>query len=160
MPNSSPLTAQDNYFEDFVVGSAFRHARGKTITHLENVLITHLVMNTAQAHFNEHQMRSTPFGDVLSYGGVQLAIVLGLSSQDCCENAVAELGLDNVRFARPVTHGTTLYAVTEVLAKRDSDQPSAGIVTFRHFGLSEGEELILKVDRTVLLRRRPGGTVS
>ena len=35
-----------------------RHARGKTIEGLENVLITNLVMNTAQSHFNEHAMKN------------------------------------------------------------------------------------------------------
>lgn len=61
------LTGDDNYFEDFDQGKIYRHARGKTITALENVLITNLVMNTADAHFNEHRMAGTPFGAVLSY---------------------------------------------------------------------------------------------
>jgi len=93
------MTGNDNYFEDFKTGAVFRHARGKTVTVLENVLITNMVMNTAQAHFNEHMMRGTEHGGVVSFGGVQLSLVLGLSSQDCCENAIAELGLDRVRFA-------------------------------------------------------------
>ena len=33
------LTARTNYFEDFEVGMVIQHARGKTITPLENVLI-------------------------------------------------------------------------------------------------------------------------
>ena len=49
----SAITGPDNDFEAFEVGLRFRHARGKTITELENVLITNLVMNTADAHFNE-----------------------------------------------------------------------------------------------------------
>ena len=59
----SDLTGKTNYFEDFTVGQVIRHARGKTIEGLENVLITNLVMNTAQAHFNEHSMKTsfTPF---------------------------------------------------------------------------------------------------
>ena len=41
------LTSNDNYFEDFEVGQTIRHARGKTMTPLENVNITNMVMNTA-----------------------------------------------------------------------------------------------------------------
>ena len=59
-PNST-LTGRDNYFEDFEVGAVYKHARGKTITNLENVLITNLVMNTAQGHFNEHAMKTSPW---------------------------------------------------------------------------------------------------
>ncbi len=130
-----------------------RHARGKTIEGLENVLITNLVMNTAQAHFNEDQTSRTPFGHILSYGGVNFSMVLGLASQDCCENALAELGLDNIRLTRPVTHGDTLYAYSEVLSKHYADQEDAGIVVFRHYGVNQRDELVAQVERKVLVKR-------
>ena len=38
------LTSSDNYFEDFEVGQVIRHARGKTMTELENVNITNMVI--------------------------------------------------------------------------------------------------------------------
>lgn len=148
------LTGRDNYFEDFAVGARFRHARGKTISPLENVLITNLVMNTADAHFNEHRMIDTPIGTILSYGGVNFSMVLGLATQDCCENALAELGLDNIRLMSSVVHGDTLYAVSEVLETADADRADAGIVTFRHHGFNQREEQVAQVDRRALLKRR------
>ncbi|MFI4974814.1 MAG: MaoC family dehydratase [Caulobacterales bacterium] len=153
MGKLSGLTGSDNYFENFEVGSVIRHARGKTVTNLENVLITNLVMNTAQAHFNEDQTSKTPFGHILSYGGVNFSMVLGLASQDCCENALAELGLDNIRLTRPVTHGDTLYAYSEVLSKEDADREDAGIVVFRHYGVNQRDELVAQVERKVLVKR-------
>jgi itaconyl-CoA hydratase len=153
MGKLSGLTGSDNYFENFEVGSVIRHARGKTVTNLENVLITNLVMNTAQAHFNEDQTSKTPFGHILSYGGVNFSMVLGLASQDCCENALAELGLDNIRLTRPVTHGDTLYAYSEVLSKQDADREDAGIVVFRHYGVNQRDELVAQVERKVLVKR-------
>ena len=148
------LTGSHNYFEDFVVGDVIRHARGKTVTALDNVLITNLVLNTAQAHFNEHAVQDTPFGKILCYGGVNFSMVLGLACQDCCENALAELGLDNIRLMRPVTHGDTLYAYSEVLEKTESEQDDAGIVLFRHYGYNQREEQVAQVDRRVLLKRK------
>lgn len=152
----SKLTGASNYFEDFVVGDVIKHARGKTITLLENVLITNLVMNTAQGHFNEDMMRGSAFsgGGVVVYGGVNFSLVLGLASQDCCENAVAELGLDNVRLTKPVRHGDTLYAYSEILVKRDADQPDAGIVIFRHYGYNQKDEQVAVIDRKVLVKRK------
>lgn len=149
------LTGENNYFEHFEVGTVIRHARGKTVTPLENVLITNLVMNSADAHFNEDKMARSKFGSILSYGGVNFSLVLGLSSQDCCENALAELGLDNIKLTRPVTHGDTLYAYTEVLEKRDADRTDAGVVVFRHYGVNQRREVVAQVERTVLLKRRP-----
>lgn len=151
---TATLTGTDNYFEDFKVGDVWRHARGKTIEALENVLITHLVMNTAQAHFNEHAMKPTPFKTRLSYGGVNLSVVLGLAAQDTCENALAELGMDNIRLKHPVVHGDTLYAYSEILAIEDADRPDAGIVTFRHYGVNQDDKLVLEADRRVLIKRR------
>ena len=152
--DTQALTARTNYFEDFEVGLVIKHARGKTITPLENVLITNLVMNTAQGHFNEHQMKSSPYKGRLSYGGVNFSLVMGLAMQDCGENALAELGMDNIRLMNPVVHGDTLYAYSEVLSVEDSDREDAGIVLFRHYGFNQRDEQIVQVDRRVLLKRR------
>jgi acyl dehydratase len=158
MDGMAKLTASNNYFEDFEVGMAIRHARGKTMTNLENVLLTNMVMNTAQGHFNEDAMakRGLEFGGgkIISYGGINFSLVLGLASQDCCENALAELGLDNIKLTRPVTHGDSLYAYSEVLEKRDAEQEDAGIVRFRHYGYNQRDEMVAQVERVVLLKRK------
>jgi acyl dehydratase len=150
----SQLTGRDNYFEDFEAGQVFRHARGKTVEALENVLITNLVMNTAQAHFNEHVMQFSPLKQRISYGGVNFSLVMGLASQDTCENALAELGLDNIRLLTPVVHGDTLYAYSEVLTAEPAEREDAGIVTFRHYGVNQRDELVFQGERRVLLKRR------
>jgi itaconyl-CoA hydratase len=148
------LTGTDNYFEDFEVGQVMRHARGKTIEGLENVLITNLVMNTAQGHFNEHAMRNSPYKGRLSYGGVNFSVAMGLAMQDCGENALAELGMDNIRLQNPVVHGDTLYAYSEVLSVAPSDREDAGVVTFRHYGVNQDDKTVFSGERTFLIKRR------
>ena len=154
MGEIAKLTGAGTYFEDFQSGMVIRHARGKTITALENVLITNMVMNTAQGHFNEHMMAGTPLGSVISYGGVNFSLVLGLACQNCCENALAELGLDNIKLSKPVLHGDTLYAYSEVLATSGAERDDAGIVVFRHYGYNQRDELVAQIDRRVLLKCR------
>ncbi len=154
MSKLANLTSPDSYFEDFEVGQTIRHARGKTITNLENVNFTNMVMNTAQGHFNEHMMSKTPLGSVISYGGVNFSIVLGLASQDTIENALAEIGLDQIRLAFPVVHGDTLFAYSRVLEKRDADREDAGIVVFQHWGLNQDDKLVAELQRTALIKRR------
>lgn len=150
----SSLTSADNYFEDFVVGAVMQHSRGKTITPLDNVLITNMVLNSADGHFNDHKMASTPFGGILSYGGVNFSLVLGLSTQDCCENALEEIGLDKVKLTRSVTHGDTLYAYSEVLSAGDADREDAGIVRFKHWGVNQRDEVCVEVERIAVIKRR------
>ncbi len=150
----SSLTGRSNYFEDFEIGLVIRHARGKTLEPLENVLITNLVMNTAQGHFNEHAMEGTRFKRRISFGGVNFSIVMGLASQDTCENALAEIGMDNIKLQNPVFHGDTLYAYSEVIEKKDADRPDAGHVVFRHYGYNQRDQQVFQGDRRVLLKRR------
>lgn len=150
----SDLTGKTNYFEDFAVGEVIRHARGKTIEGLENVLFTNLVMNTAQSHFNEHAMRQSPTGGRIVFGGVTLSVVMGLAMQDAGENALAELGMDGIRLTHPVVHGDTLYAYSEVLALDDGTREDAGVVAFRHYGVNQDDRLVCQGDRRMLIKRR------
>jgi acyl dehydratase len=154
MINPTTLTGSANYFEDFNVGDRYRHARGTTVGEVENQLQTKLVMNTAHAHFNEHAMKDTAFGQRLVFGLVTGSIVIGLATQDVAENAVAELALDKLRFKAPVFHGDTLYAYTEVLAKENADRADAGVVRFRHWGVNQDGVVVFEGERTVLIRRR------
>jgi itaconyl-CoA hydratase len=150
----SELTGTDNYFEDFNVGDVIRHARGKTVTEMDGVLLCNLVMNTAQGHFNSHLMQNSPFGDVIVFGGIVAAMVTGLAYQDTGEQALAELGLDKVRFRVPVQHGDTLYAFSEVIEKKDMDRDDAGEICFRHRGINQKDELVFEGERRVLVKRR------
>ena len=154
MGELASLTSPDNYYEDFEVDQVIRHARGKTITELENVNITNMVMNTAQGHFNADQMSRSPLGKILCYGGVNFSLVLGLASQDTVENALAELALDNIQLKTMVFHGDTLYAYSKVLEKRESDREDAGIVVFKHFGINQNKELVAEIERTALIKKK------
>lgn len=153
------LTGTHNYFEDFQVGQLLRHARGKTVCEQDNVGITLQVLNTAEAHFNEDLMQRNAMGrsgwtSRLVFGGVTIAIVIGLTMQDTGENAVKELRLDRIRLKAPVFHGDTLYAFSEVLAVDDGDLDAAGIVTFRHYGINQKDQIVFEGERAVLIKRR------
>jgi len=146
-------TSDGSYFEAFEPGTVVRHARGKTVTEMDNVMITNMVMNTADAHFDEHREEGNPFGTRVVFGGINLAMVIGLAAQDTAENAIAELTLDKVRLRNPVFHGDTLYAFTEVLAVEDADRPDAGIVHFRHWGINQDDKVVVEAERRVLIKR-------
>ena len=156
------LTGQNNFFEDFTVGDVLKHARGKTMCEQDNVGITLQVLNTAEGHFNEHLMQQNAMGrdgwnSRLQFGGVTIAMIIGMSMQDTGENAIRELSLDKIRLKHPVFHGDTLYAYSEVLEVEDADRPEAGVVKFRHFGINQDDKVVFEGERRVLLKKRNQG---
>ena len=151
----SALTSNNSYFEDFHVGQKIRHARGTTIGEVENQLLTKLVMNSADGHWNEAKMAKTPFGQRLVFGFITASMVMGLATQDTAENAVKETGLDKIRFKKPVFHGDTVSAFTEVLSMQDGDNPAEGLVRFKHWGVNQRDEVVFEGERAVVLKRRP-----
>jgi acyl dehydratase len=152
----SALTGRHNFFEDFPAGRLIRHARGATVGDVENNLVTKQVMNTAQSHWNDHAMAGSPMGDGrLVFGLVTGSLVFGLASQDTTENALAELGCTGLRFKAPVHIGDTLYAYTEVLAADpDPDREDAGVVRFKHWGVTHDDRVVFEGERLVLVKRR------
>lgn len=146
------LTGNNNYFEDFTIGQVIRHARGKTMCENDNVGITLQVLNTAEAHFNEDAMKDT-FGKRLQFGGVTIAMIIGMTTQDTAENSVRELSLDKIRLKTPVFHGDTLYAFSEVLESESLDENS-GIVKFRHWGINQDDNIVFEGERRVQIKKR------
>jgi len=146
------LTGQDNYFEDFNVGQVIQHARGKTMCENDNVGITLQVLNTAEAHFNEDAMKDS-FGKRLQFGGVTIAMIIGMTTQDTAENAVRELSLNKIRLKASVFHGDTLYAFSEVLETTPLDDMS-GVVSFRHWGVNQKDEVVFEGERRVQIMKR------
>lgn len=152
----SSLTGDGNYYEDFTVGQRMRHGRSATIDEVENNFITKQVMNTAQVHWNEEALRGSPLGDGrLVFGLITGSMTVGLTSQDTAENALAEIRLDKVRFRKPVHHGDTITAYTEVLSVDEStERADAGVVRFKHWGRNQHGDVVCELERTVLLKRR------
>lgn len=147
------------FAEDFLVGTRFRHVRTRTITDLDLNGLTLLVMNTASGHFSEQEMVGSPFGGRINFGGLTLALTIGLATQDTSEQAIREIGLDDVKFAAPVRHGDSIGAATEVLAV----EPAVGdraTVTFRHYGINQHGDIVCEATRKVQVRARSASADS
>ena len=146
------LTGNNNYFDNFEVGQVMKHVRGKTMCENDNVGITLQVLNTADAHFNEEAVKDS-FGKRLQFGGVTIAMIIGLTMQDTGENAIRELGLDKIRLKSSVFHGDTLFAYSEVLATKEVDSQS-GEITFKHWGVNQNDDIVFEGERRVLIQRK------
>jgi acyl dehydratase len=143
------------FFEDFQVGDVYQHRLGRTISEADNTWFTLLTLNSNQAHFNAQYAAATPYGRILVNSGFTIGLVLGMTVRDISENAVANLGMDKIRFPHPIFVGDTLWAESIVTGKRESkSHPYAGIVSVRTRALNQDGEVCLTFDRAALVYKR------
>ena len=141
-------------FEDYAVGSLFRHPVGRTITDADNVWFTNITMNMNPIHFDQHYAAQTEFKRPLVNSCFTLALVSGLSVADV-DHAFANLGWDEVRLPAPVYVGDTIYAQSEVIEARPSgSRPNVGIVKLRTTGFKQDGTVVMTFFRTVMVYRR------
>lgn len=145
------------YFEELEVGAIIKHSLGRTITEMDNVLFTTLTMNPQPLHLDEHFASKTQFGRRIVNGILTMGLAVGLTVADLTEGTlVANLGYERVNHPHPMFHGDTLYVETEVLDKRESkSKPDQGLVRFRHIGRNQEGVVVIEVERTVLMLKRP-----
>jgi acyl dehydratase len=142
-------------FEDFTVGDVYRHRLGRTITTADNSWFTQLTLNTNPIHFDHHYASRTRFGKPLVNSTFTLALVTGLSVSDVSQNAVANLGWDDVQLPNPVFEGDTIYAQSEVLETRPSQSNAdVGLITIRTTGYNERGVIVITFRRRIMVYRR------
>jgi len=142
-------------YEDFTVGDVYEHRPGRTISEADNTWFTLLTMNNHPLHFDHAYAAQTEFGRPLVNSCLTLAIVTGMSVDDVSYRAIGNLGWDKVRLTAPVFAGDTLYAESEVLAKRESkSRPNQGVVTVRTRGLKADGTEFMSFERAVLVPKR------
>ena len=146
------------YYEDFEVGDVYEHRPGRTISEADNTWFTLLTMNNHPLHFDAVYAAKSEFGKPLVNSCLTLSIVVGMSVSDVSYKAIGNLGWNDIKLLSPVFAGDTLYAESEVLAKREShSRPTQGIVTVRTRGLNQDDTVVISFERTILVPKRGHG---
>lgn len=140
------------YYDEFEVGVTYEHRPGRTVTEADNSWFTILTMNTHPLHFDQEYSKKSEFGKPLVNSFLTLAIVGGMSVSDTSQKAIANLGWDKIKLTAPVFNGDTLYAESEVLAKRESkSRPTQGLVTIKTIGRNQDGVSVIEYERTFLV---------
>lgn len=146
------------YFEEFVVGDIYEHRPGRTITETDNIWFTLLTMNTHPLHFDNAFAEKSEFGKPLVNSCLTLSIVVGMSVSDVSQKAIGNLGWSDIKLTSPVFVGDTIYAESEVIAKRESQsRPTQGIVTVRTTGKKADGAVFISFERMVLVPKQGHG---
>jgi itaconyl-CoA hydratase len=157
----APKVWRGRFFEDLEIGDVYRSRIGRTISETDNTWFTLLTCNTNQVHFNKEFAEGTRFGRLLVNSCLTLSIVVGLSVPDTSENATANLSWDKISLPNPVFAGDTIWAESEVLAKRESQsRPTVGIVGIRTRGINQRREVVVEYERSFMVYRRDAPEVT
>jgi len=144
------------YFEELTVGRVFDHAWTRTVTEMDNVLFSSLTMNVQPLHLDEEFASKTEFGQRIVNSLFTLGLMIGITVNDTTlGTTVANLGMTDVKFPKPVFHGDTIRVRTEIVDKRESkSRDDSGIVFFRHYGINQRDEIVCDAQRAGLMLKR------
>ena len=144
------------YFEEFEIGQVFEHSLTRTVTEMDNVLFCALTHNPQPLHLDEEFGKETEFGQRIVNSLFTLGLVIGVSVNDTTlGTTIANLGMTDVAFRKPVFHGDTVRSVTTVLEKRESkSRPNAGVVLFEHRGINQRGEEVAYCKRSAFMKKR------
>jgi acyl dehydratase len=145
------------YYEQFSIGQTFEHAIRRTVTETDNVLFTAMTHNPAALHLDEEYGKKTEFGTRIVNSLFTLGLMIGISVHETTlGTTIANLGMDEVKFPKPVFHGDTLRVISEVLEMRESkSRPTQGIVVFLHKAINQRDEVVAQCKRSALMHKSP-----
>lgn len=148
----------DYYLEDFEPGRAYSSPT-QTISE-EEALDFARRYDPQYFHLDPVAARNSVFGGVV-LGGFQtaaLAWALVLRSGMFDRSAMAGIGLDEVRWHKPVRPGESLRCEFTLLDARPSRTHSdRGVARFRYEMKNQHDEIVLSLVMIQMLRRRPSG---
>lgn len=144
------------YYEDFEPGHTFKHALTRTVTEMDNTLFSLMTMNPQPLHLDAEFSASTEFGQRLVNSLFTLGLVIGMTVVDTTlGTTIANLGMSDVTFPKPVFHGDTLHVESKVLSKRpNQSRPDAGIVELEHRGINQRGEVVCICRRSAFMNKR------
>ncbi len=144
------------YFEEFHVNQAFEHPWGRTITESDNISFSCLTLNVQPLHIDAHFASTTEWGKPLVNSLFTLGLMIGMTVNDTTlGTTIANMGMSDVRFPKPLFHGDTIRVRTTVKSMRESaSRPQAGIVEFEHVAVNQHQQVVAICVRQALMHKR------
>jgi acyl dehydratase len=149
---------QRYFFEDFSPGQIFR---GPTRIRVDAAAIKAFAaeFDPQPFHLDEEAAKETIFAGLAASGWHTSAITMRLlvDSELKVEGGLAGLGLEELRWPRPVRPGDELRVEVEVLETRESrSRPQQGLVRVRNTTLNQDDEVVQISVNTMIVPRRAG----
>ncbi|MEV6062840.1 MaoC family dehydratase [Nocardia asteroides] len=145
------------YFEEFEPGMVIDHPTRRTVTEADNTLFSVMTLNLAPLHLDAEYSKNSIYGQRLVNSLFILGLVSGITVPETTQGTtLGNLGFEQIKFPKPVFHGDTIHVQTKIESKRDSkSRNDSGIVTFRHLGINQRDEVVCDALRVGLMLKRP-----
>jgi acyl dehydratase len=144
------------YLEDIAVGQTY--ATGTVEVEAEKVKAFAAEFDPQPFHLDEVAGRASMFGGLVASGWHTAAITMRLlvDGEFQIAGGLIGLGVEEVRWPRPVRPGDVLRVESEVLDVRPSkSQPDRGIVKMRNTTLNQAGEPVMVQVVNIIAPRRP-----
>lgn len=150
------------YYEELIPGLVIEHSIRRTVGEYDNVLFSAITHNLAPLHLDEEYSKKTMWGQRLVNSMYTLSLVCGVIVGELTQGTtMGNLGFEKITFPKPVFHGDTIHVRTEVLDRRESKKyPNAGIVTFKHVGVNQRDEIVCEATRIGMMLKKSAETQS
>ncbi len=143
------------YLEDISVGQTF--GTGSVVVELEKVTAFAAEFDPQPFHLDESAARESLFGGLVASGWHTAALTMRLLVQGEFQPAggLIGLGVNQIRWPRPVHPGDVLRVESEVLEVRESQSnPARGVVKVRNTTRNQaGEPVMIQVANLIVPRR-------
>ncbi len=145
------------YYEELTPGLVVEHSIRRTVSEYDNTLFSAITHNLAPLHLDEEYSKTTMYGGRIINSMFTLALVCGVTVGELTQGTtMGNLGFEQVKFPNPLFPGDTVKTRTEIVDRRESKKyPQAGIVTFKHVGLNQKDEVVCEATRLGMMLKKP-----
>ena len=141
------------YFDDFTIGQQFTNG-GYTITK-EQAIAFAKDFDPQYFHVDEEVAKKSMFGGLIVSGLHTAAVSMRLkidSPLSKVAGGLVGMGMEKIRWPRPVFPGDTLRIVITITSKRLSkSNPSNGVVNYKIETFNQHNDLVMEMDTAVLV---------
>ena len=143
------------YFDDFEIGQQF--ASGEMKLHKADALGFAQQYDPQYFHIDEASAPQGPWGKLVASGwqttAMSMRLKLDTPLRDVAGGLVG-LGIDSIKWPRPVIPEDTLHILVTITEKRVSaSKPTHGIMKYRIQTLNQNNELVMEMVTAVLVPR-------
>jgi acyl dehydratase len=147
------------YFEDLEAGQTFSGSPRIRVDK-EDIVAFAAKFDPQPFHLDEEAGKASVFGGLAASGWHTAAITMRLfvESELKISGGLIGLGMEELRWPRPVLAGDELRVQSEVLDKRESkSRPQQGLVRVKNTTFNQRDEVVqISVSTMIVPRRNPG----
>lgn len=142
------------YFEEFSLGQRF-NSTGRTLTEAEIIAFAHMY-DPQTMHIDSEWAKTGPFEGIIASGFQTLGIAwwlflrMGLVS----ESMFVGVGIDHLRWTRPVRPGDTL-SLSVTIKELGEVRSGRGLITFFHELHNQRHEIVMSYTSLNLIHCKP-----